>query len=475
MPIWSLTKERVDKLLKQIGDKELEIDSLIKLSKEQLWSIDLDEFLKEWRFQLEDEAVRQKKAASQGRRVSSKLKTQVKSISRKRKNDDSFSDSDFSSKKTKRSAVVKSTQGKAVVSAMPKRSVLSTLTSVASLPEQNVAVDTDSDADKGPKLSLDGADGHGSDVLIATIPTETKNLATSKRSVPSKAVAMITSQTDGEDDGDKPHIRPTATAVSRASRAAARKPIKYTTLSDSEPDDEDDMLLDVGKMVKGIGSFVADVPTGSRPLFSTTTTQSRPRGSAVLRARKKTAQPSVDLGDSHDETDYTRLAPASNGGPKAIARSTILSDDSAGDGSSILVAPVNVRQLPKPSIKTVGKASTAKNKSAVPEKAKTLAPLSPAAKAYAAKQRARSNKASVHATSAKSRTKGKSMASDSEDEVVKVANEMLSDDGDDQVVAMARPVRRAAASQPKKWVIDDDDDDDEEEEDVSRFLEDESD
>ena len=473
MPIWSLTKERVDKLLKQIGDKELEIDSLIKLSKEHLWSMDLDEFIKEWRFQLEDEAKRQRKAASQGRRISSKLKTQVKSLSRKRKNDDSFSDSDFSSKKTKRSAVVKGTQAKAVASKMAKQSALSTLTSVASLPEQNLTVDTDSDADKGPKLSLDGAAGHGPDHLIAPTPTERKNLASTKRSVLSNAVAIVRAQTDGEDDDDKSHIRPATTAVSRASRAAARKPIHYTTLSDSELDDEDDMVLDVGKMVKGIGSFVGDVPTGSRSLFSTTTTQSRRPGSTVLAARKTKAPPSVDLGDSHDETDYTRLAPASNGGSKAVARSTILSDDSAEDGSSILVVPVNVRSLPKPSTKTAGRVLAAKNKSVVPEKAKTLVPLSPAAKAYATKQHARSNKASVHATSAKSRTKGKSMASDSEDDVVKVANEMLSDDEDDQVVAVPRPARRAAASQPKKWVIDDEDDD--EEEDVSRFVENESD
>ena len=60
MPIWSLTRERIDKLLKQVGDKELEIDTLIKLTKEDLWTKDLDEFLAEWRFQLDDEAKRQK-------------------------------------------------------------------------------------------------------------------------------------------------------------------------------------------------------------------------------------------------------------------------------------------------------------------------------------------------------------------------------------------------------------------------------
>src|SRR5699024_5978024 len=52
MAIWSLTQERVDKLRKQIGEKEMEIDALIKLSKEDIWKQDLEDFISEWRFQL---------------------------------------------------------------------------------------------------------------------------------------------------------------------------------------------------------------------------------------------------------------------------------------------------------------------------------------------------------------------------------------------------------------------------------------
>jgi DNA topoisomerase-2 len=54
MPLWSLTQERVEKLLRQIGDKEMEVDILMKKSKEDLWKHDLGEFIAEWRLQLEE-------------------------------------------------------------------------------------------------------------------------------------------------------------------------------------------------------------------------------------------------------------------------------------------------------------------------------------------------------------------------------------------------------------------------------------
>ena len=48
MAIWSLTKEKVDKLLQQAGDKEAELLALLEKSPIDLWNTDLDAFLIEW-------------------------------------------------------------------------------------------------------------------------------------------------------------------------------------------------------------------------------------------------------------------------------------------------------------------------------------------------------------------------------------------------------------------------------------------
>lgn len=91
MALWSLTQERVERLQRQIGEKEVEINELLEKSKEDLWRADLDEFIAEWRFQLEDEKTRAKQIRK-GRRESKKF-----GGSKKRKVDDS--DDDFAMKK----------------------------------------------------------------------------------------------------------------------------------------------------------------------------------------------------------------------------------------------------------------------------------------------------------------------------------------------------------------------------------------
>ncbi|CCJ28239.1 unnamed protein product [Pneumocystis jirovecii] len=48
MPLWSLTAEKVEKLLKDKLDKENELESLLKLTVKDLWNKDLDNFVEEW-------------------------------------------------------------------------------------------------------------------------------------------------------------------------------------------------------------------------------------------------------------------------------------------------------------------------------------------------------------------------------------------------------------------------------------------
>lgn len=109
MAIWSLTQERVEKLLKQIGDKEDEITTLTKLSSKDLWTLDLDELLEEWKTQLEEEKTRTKKSQNKNRRASAKLGIGSKTgLGKKRKADDSDDEDDYAPKKkmaTKKTAI----------------------------------------------------------------------------------------------------------------------------------------------------------------------------------------------------------------------------------------------------------------------------------------------------------------------------------------------------------------------------------
>ncbi|MCJ1284626.1 DNA topoisomerase 2 [Xylographa opegraphella] len=523
MAIWSLTQERVEKLLKQIGDKELEIDALIKLSKEDLWKKDLDEFIHEWRFQLEDEAKRQKKVASMGRRLSSKLKTTVKGGPRKRKNEDTPSDSDFSSKKMKAAAVknpVKKAQPKISMlsdsypALKATSSTLSTITNDIQPSTKTTAVPKGSEKpDEDVWMTIDGVSD--SNARVAPVFTKAKEVAAIKKAAVPKASKAITKvRSDSEDE---PSIRLAAPA-SRAPRAAARKPVKYSVFSDSDSDNGDDMLFDVGKMVKGIGPAAESSTTTTRPLFSATTSLSRPGSSAGLVARKSVARTAIESG-SEDETDYTRLVPAANGGTKTTARATVLSDED--DDSDVFIAKPAVPTkstvpAPKPAGKPRGRPPVAKALKAAPV-AKVTAkepkklPLSPAAKAYAAKQ-AKANglgvTASTLATGAAGKEKPKakpkytvSDEDDEDDDVDKIADEMLSEDDDDDddvvlapaarakpdpratredsvagSVAGGRPARRAAAEAVKKtWVLDEESEEEEdgaseaEEEDTADF------
>lgn len=48
MPIYSLTREKIEKLKGQAGDKEKELLALLEKTPKSLWNDDLDVFLKEW-------------------------------------------------------------------------------------------------------------------------------------------------------------------------------------------------------------------------------------------------------------------------------------------------------------------------------------------------------------------------------------------------------------------------------------------
>lgn len=99
MAIWSLTKEKVDKLLQEVANKELEIDELLKLSPKQLWSTDLDAFIEEWRHTLEED----KRLAAEGT-VKKKRGGKLFAKGAKGKKKAGSDDSDYEAKKKKPTA-----------------------------------------------------------------------------------------------------------------------------------------------------------------------------------------------------------------------------------------------------------------------------------------------------------------------------------------------------------------------------------
>lgn len=452
MPIWSLTKERVEKLLKQVGDKEIEIDTLIKLTKEDLWTRDLDDFLAEWRFQLDDEEKRQKKVANMGRRGSRKLKIAGGVAGRKRKNDSDDDDFDVAPVKAKKSAMPKKEVGGLLSYMMPESKTKTSPKSKAKAPTATQkAAKKALDLVSAPAREEDkedvwmNVDGSASDVPEIPKP----RAAPLKVAQPVKKAGPAPKKIESDDDEeevDEEIVRPTA---GRRPRGAAAKPISYNVDSDS---DGDGMLFDVGKMVKGIDTASAPADN-SRPLFSAS--MSRPSSSAGIPKRSTSSKPAMDI-DS-DDTNYSKLAPpTTKKGPAVTAGKTILSDDEDDSLDDIIVAPPKAskpapKAAAKPGPKPKAPPKKATKAAAPPAPEPKKMPLSPAAKAYAAKK-AKAEKAALKANSP------------SDDELEGLANEIMDgddddDDEEDAGPAARRPARRAASAAPKKkWVISDDED-----------------
>jgi DNA topoisomerase II len=469
MPIWSLTQERVDKLLKQIGDKEVEIDDLIKLTPKDIWNKDLDEFLDEWHAVLSDEAKTRKKAANMGRRTSFKLGIGAKSKGKKRKNDsEDESDSDFAVSKAKKPAekpsLMLSYLNKA---AAAKPSASANLISTFSNGDSSKAPPKDEDDDI---IMLDGA----SDPNPAATTSKVKKPVKPAPSVNKAKPAVSAPRADDYDEDDvfaavaKEEPAPTA----RVARAAAKKPIKYV-LSDGSDEESGDSFLDVSHMVKGIGSSTESL-VPARPLFSESAP--RPSSSNAKSLGRLPLRIDIESEDDVDQTDFTKLIPQPSP-QRRVARTAI--DDMLSDDDDVLLSKPKVakaagKQTVKPTAKPAAKpaakrapAPKAAVSSLVAEKKATK--LSPAAKAYLMKQE------KLKTTGSKLGSKKLTSKFDSDDDDADaIANNLLSDV--DEPVAVSKPKAkakapaagaggrgrpgRAAASKPAKYVVSDDDSED---------------
>ena len=365
MAIWSLTLERVEKLLAQIGDKEMEIDALIKLSPKDLWNSDLDDFLAVWNAELDDEKKRAKKIRGIGRRASAKLGIGAKPSKRKRKggdDSDDMSDDDFVVAKKKpaiKSVMdrVKNKESSTLLSYFnnpapaPKTKPKSKVPAVVPAPKPTTNDEDFMDIDDVVSDAKSGAD-------IQPLAVKKRGkLVAAQSKVPVKPPAPASpSDIDMSEDEmfaameKAAESRKVSDPPARQPRAAAKKVAKYV-LDDSEESDSDsngdDMLGDVSMMVKGIGSG-ENPGSGSRPLFSNTA--GRPTSSHGLPRSISKPKPIVDLGDDSDEmdqTDYKSLIPQGSPMRPAARRAgeVIGSDEDEDMEDSFNMPPPKLSQL----------------------------------------------------------------------------------------------------------------------------------
>lgn len=488
---------------------EVEIDTLIKLTREDLWSRDLDDFINEWRTQLQEESNMRKKLASMGRRASSKLNINAKVPGRKRKGQgEDPDDSDFGTKAAARKAApVKRAQPKATLLSQlsPLAKPAATKKPTASSKAGTLGAKTSSilsEDVKPPQLANDASSSFDgaptSDLTVAPIFHKMKAATVSKKIAPAKKVTSEV-EDDDDDEADEVVIRPLA---SRKPREAAKK-VPIYNLDDSDSNG-DDMLLDVGKMVKGIGNASSDQATAARPLFPAS--MSRPGSSAGL-PKKSSSLARQTMEVDGDDTDYSKLAPppAAKRGISVTSRRTVISDDDVNEDEDDEILPISRKSPPpkatstnkahkavaKPATKAKPKASIIADAKKSTKQATTQPPkkmaLSPAANAYAAKRL--KIKPAVPDDS-----DDEDIKEDGEDEVEKVANAILDegnddgedegeDDDQDEAVVFRRPARRVAAQAAKKvtkaWGGDseaeeeENDDDDMEDDDSAMFDDDE--
>lgn len=384
--------------MKQIGEKEYQINELLKLTKEDLWKKDLDDFLEEWNASLKEAADTRKKIKNMKRRASGKLGGIAGMKPRKRKGADS-DDSDFETSKPKKA---KKAAGVDMMS--------------------NFLSKAKANAPK-PKTSKKIAQIDGSSDIEAAVE------ATKPKTIPTKPPAVSRQETILSSDIDEPPV------PARAGRKIARKPVKYG-LTDSEDDDDD---FDIGKMVKGIGGSTS--ASNGPQLFMAA---SRPASSNGT-ARKSLSGPrpstaAFDVSFDADETNYHGLVP--NKSPtKVTLPAGLESDDELGNSIDI-DAPIlaGTKAAPR-ALQTATALST--------QALKKSKPLSIPKKASRNDPKPNGRKVSTATSSSKASKKPTILSDNESNDVEKLANDMLSDEDDDDIIPAARS-RPKATAKPSK-------------------------
>jgi DNA topoisomerase-2 len=405
--------------------KKEEHDSLEKLSEKDLWCQDLDAFVAEWEFQLKEEADYQKSIRNTNRRASRKIGAGKNVAGRGRpKQDDEYNPKPLK--------------------ANPNKGIIK----VEQKPHQRFLSMFENKPKAKPKINPGAFDGVDDEEVSGMSDGDFDMLRADKEKPATKV----------KEGSRAPSEQP---ANGRVKRAAAAAPRQWV-IDDDESENDSGEEFDVGDMVKGIGQadlIDTTAQNGRLSLFA----MSRP-GSSHGRATstdlpKLKSKPSkifnLSDDDAADETNYEMLAKSSPHKTAAAPKDTLDSYLSDSDDHDLVpitkkvpvkaaapAAKVAAKREPKP------KTAPAPKKAAEPAQPKPVT-LSPAAKAYAAKQ----NKMKLPAK--------KKVISDDEDEDDVDVEEADSPAPKPAARGRGRPPRAAAVAKPKKPIYIDSDDDDE--------------
>ncbi|KAI1823608.1 DNA topoisomerase [Xylaria intraflava] len=410
MPIWSFTQERLDRLMDQIAKKKAEHDELQAVDEKDLWCRDLDDFMETWENQLKLDS----EIATGLRRMSRYRNKKGTGRARKGKEDEDF-----------------------VPGAARSRAGAKSTTKSTKLTEKSV----EKKAKPASKSSLLNKDKPRIDIADDSDAFSDGDFAALKSKVPVKA--------EEEEDDDAPPVR--------TKRAAATKTKSWAIDDDDDSEGGDDMLVDVGNLVKGVGKSDGDTSaakTSRLGLFPMSRPESGHSDSAALKGKAKPSKASdfkFDDFDSNDDTNYEMLAkPSPYKKAPADDVDSFLSDDDlppatkfASKPKTLTTSTENSKSKPAASAPTAkkarGKATSAKTTSK--DKAPKSTGLSPAAKVYAKKS--------------KSQPKKDDSDMDDDEDL-----EMNDAESPPRPAARSRPGRAAAAKSKPVYVIEDDEDGD---------------
>lgn len=296
---------------------------------------------------------------------------------------------------------------------------------------------------KKPSPVVDLSDDDDDDDLAVTSKTKAKS-----KSVPTKKPSPVESEPEEELEPEE-DPKPTNGRGKRAAASKAKKTWAFDVSDEESESDGDNMIGDVGAMVRGIGEPAAAATNGRLSLFAMS--RSEHGNTALPRLKTKQSRTLFD-DDNVDDTNYELLAKSSPQKPTKSSDVDMSEDEEAAVTAKASAAkakqgkPLNVVSAPA---KPKGRGAAGAKKEAATAKKPTT--LSPAAKAYAAKN---NNKKTV---AGKKTGAAAFDFEDSEDEADE-DGDVAMDSPPAKPAARGRP-GRAAATKKKTYALPSDDED----------------